>query len=283
MNAAGISVYCRISAYFFVIPAHFDLEDQYPCVLIPNPVFGTQFLLMSFTCRCPEAPSAGVLTMEIISACDMEQAFEEALAFALNAGGPCVDNLENRPCGQSFKGISRQANPGWPGWFILDRMAEEGPLGGMKESGPALRGLVRSYYRATCWRGVCADIMPAPLAVALFDSAAVHGRNRAVRFLQEALNTLFGVRRLDVDGILRWDSRQALNVILGRHEWYLTLLVGELLRIRQGHCDSVACGDRGAVVRCGSRIRHLRALLESDSCQCGNIIPSRISGLGLNC
>lgn len=221
--------------------------------------------------------------MEIISAFDMEQIFDVALAFVLKAGGPCVDNLENRPSGQSFKGISRQANPGWPGWFILDRAMQAGPHGSVRDSDQALRRLVRSYYHATCWRGVCADTMPAPLAMTLFDSAVVHGRNRAVRFLQEALNTLFGTRRLDVDGIFRWDTRQALSVILGRHEWYLTLLVGELLRIRQGHCDNVACGDRKAVIRCDARIRRLRAFAESDSCQCGNIIPSRISGLGLNC
>ena len=221
--------------------------------------------------------------MKSISADDMEQTFEEALDFALKAGGPCVDNLENWPCGERFKGISRQANPGWPGWFILDRLTYAGPAGGMPESDPVLRGLVRSFYRTTFWRGVCADTMPAPLAFALFDSAVVHGRNWAVRFLQEALNTMFGERRLDVDGIFRWDSRQALGIILGRHEWYLTLLVGELLRIRQGHCDAVACGDRSSAVRCGARMRCLRALVEGDPCLPGNVIPGNLTGLGLNC
>ena len=221
--------------------------------------------------------------MMILSANDMEQNFEVALDFVLKAGEPCVDNLENRSPGQRFMGIGRQASPEWAGWFILDKTAHAWPAGGVAELDPALRGLVRSFYRAAYWLGVCADTMPGPLAVALFDTAVVHGRNRAVRFLQEALNTMSGERRLDVDGIFRRDSRQALQAILGRHDCFLTLMVEELLRIRQGHCDAVACGDRKAAVRCRARVASLLTLAERVPSLSGSVCARSRTCLDLTC
>lgn len=223
--------------------------------------------------------------MHIISAEQMGDTFGEALDFVLRAGRPCVDNLENSPRGETFMGINRQANPEWQGWFVLDQKGRTGQAGAASDSNAAmaLQGLVRSFYRERYWRPVYADILPASLGVALFDSAVVHGRNRALRFLQEALNTLCGVHRLDVDGIFRRDTRAVLDTMLQRHAWYQRVLVCELLRARQGYCDSVACGDRSATITCRARISSLRVLVRRCFAEPGLHVAGREAGLGLTC
>ena len=155
-------------------------------------------------------------------------------------------------------GISRAVHPGWPGWFILDRERAEGrdpAAGPSSEAGRVLRGLARSFYRENFWEAVYADTMPSPLSLVLFDSAVVHGRNQALRFLQHALNTILGQAVIEVDGIFRADSRRALDAVTGRRDpWYLKLLVSEFLRIRQAHCDGIGCGNRGVAARCAARV-----------------------------
>ncbi len=171
------------------------------------------------------------------------------------------------------------ANPREAALDLLDPKGRAGQAGAAADSNAAmaLQGLVRSFYRERYWRPVYADILPASLGVALFDSAVVHGRNRALRFLQEALNTLCGVHRLDVDGIFRKDT------MLQRHAWYQRVLVCELLRARQGYCDSVACGDRSATITCRARISSLRVLVRRCFAEPGLHVPGRESGLGLTC
>ena len=223
--------------------------------------------------------------MHIISAEQSGDTFSEALEFVLRAGRPCVDNLENSPWGQTFMGISRLANPEWQGWYVLDRKERTGKVDAASECSPdaALHGLVRAFYRNRFWRAVYADTLPASLGVALFDSAVVHGRNRALRFLQEALNTLCGARRLDVDGIFRRDTRTFLDAMLQRHAWCQRVLVREMLHARQGYCDSVACGDRSSAVCCRVRVSSLEVLV--DGCFMGPVrFPSgREAGRGMAC
>jgi hypothetical protein len=213
-----------------------------------------------------------------------ESIFEEALTLAFGPSPSCIDNLENLPGGVRFMGISRDANPEWPGWFVLDRR-HGGPDGDVAwRAVPAdLRGLVRSFYRERYWRPVFADVMPAPLAAVVFDSAVVHGRNRALRFLQEALNVMYGFRRLDVDGIFRRDSRHALDVLLARQDWYLQTLVAETLRIRQGCCDLIACGDRRARHLCRDRTLEVQRMAAGCFPGCAQTVPGCGSGLELAC
>lgn len=209
------------------------------------------------------------------------KAFEASLDFVLKSPMLCVDNLENVRRGESFMGISRMANPEWPGWFILDE-AEKGS--GRKErrpdvaTGDVLRGLVRCFYRDNFWRGVYADTMPEPLATVLFDCAVVHGRNRAFRFLQEALNTVSGVGRLEVDGIFRKDSQQALRAILAMHMWYRQVLVAEVIRARQAYCDVIACGDRSGC--CRARLLEVQGFVEGYFEQGLLVIPCGKKGRG---
>lgn len=199
--------------------------------------------------------------MEIISSENLTYGFAEAFSFVLHAGAPCVDNLERTCRGEVCMGISRTVHPGWPGWFILDRERAEGRDPAAEpstEAGRALRRQVRSFYREYFWEGVYADTMPSPLSLVLFDTAVVHGRNQALRLLQEALNTVLGQAWLEVDGIFRADSRRALDAVIGRRDaWYLKLLVSEFLRVRQAHCDGIGCGNRGVTARCAARVRAL--------------------------
>ena len=223
--------------------------------------------------------------MNIISAEQTGDTFSEALEFVLRAGRPCVDNLENSPRGQTFMGISRWANPEWQGWFVLDRKERAGQVGVASEcsADATLQGLVRAFYRNRFWRAVYADILPAFLGIALFDTAVVHGRNRALRFLQDALNALCVARRLDVDGIFRRDTRAVVDIMLQRHAWCQRTLVREMLQARQGYCDSLACGDRDYAVCCRLRVSSLEVLV--DGCFMGPASFSfdREAGRDLTC
>lgn len=228
--------------------------------------------------------------MRNIAAGAAGESFDAAFEFVAQAGPPCVDNLESSLGGGSFMGISRSANPDWPGWIVLDQDWGVCPSGfdpsftdGVTGENSSLRRLVRSFYQHHYWKGVFADTMPWPLSVVVFDSAVAHGRNRAVRMLQEALNNLYGFRKLEVDGIFKRDSRRALDAILARHEWYLKTLVAEVLRIRQGYCDQVACGDRQAMTACRQRSSGLQRLAERFFEDAVYAIPSEASGLGLAC
>lgn len=208
--------------------------------------------------------------------------FDDVLEFVLGDYPTCVDNLETRLGGETFMGISRSANPEWLGWIVLDRRRGGAGWdgGGAGFDTPAdMRGLVRSFYKDHYWRPVYADTMPAPLAVAVFDSAVVHGRNRALRFLQEALNNVHGFRKLEVDGIFRLDSRQALGALVARDEWYVRTLALETLRIRQGHCDHIACGDLQARSLCRARILGVRQLFERSG-GAVDVMPAEAAGMG---
>lgn len=221
--------------------------------------------------------------MENASGFASSRVFEEALDFVLKSGALCVDNLENVRRGETFMGISREVNPEWSGWIVLDRVdAAFGRAGAVPgvASRALLRSLVRSFYRDHYWQGVFADTMPEPLAAVIFDSAVVHGKNRAFRFLQEALNTVCGVRRLDVDGIFRKDSRMALCAVLGKHEANLKMLVEEVVRVRQTYCDLIACGGRSGC--CRARIRELSGLVEGYYGQDGLVLLHRGRSGGLS-
>jgi lysozyme family protein len=223
--------------------------------------------------------------MHIISAEQTGDTFGEALEFVLRAGRPCVDNLENSPRGQTFMGINRLANPEWQGWYVLDRKERAGQVYAASEcsADAALYGLARAFYRIRFWRAVYADTLPASLGIALFDSAVVHGRNRALRFLQEALNTLCGARRLDVDGIFRRDTRAVLDAMLQHHAWCQRVLVREMLHARQEYCDSLACGDRSSEVCCRVRVSSLEVLVDGCLMEPVRFSSGREAGRGINC
>jgi len=234
----------------------------------------------------PDHRNAKRTHMKIIAAESIGTTFDTALDFVLKAGAPCTDNLEN-PCrGEVYMGISRVVNPEWPGWFVLDRgetraVRSDGIL--EFDAATAMLGLVRSFYRESFWKAVFADTMPAPLAVVMFDSAVAHGRNRAFRFLQEAMNCLFDAGRLEVDGIFRRDSRRALETILKGHHWYLKVLVAEVLRVRQAYCDAISCGQREIMAVCRARRRALKCLVERRLRESVHSVACGESGLGLSC
>ena len=223
--------------------------------------------------------------MNIISAEQTGDTFSEALEFVLRAGRPCMDNVENIPSGQTFMGISRLANPEWQGWCVLDRKERAGEADAASKcsADAALHGLVRSFYRNRFWRAVYADTLPASLGIALFDSAVVHGRNRALRFLQEALNTVCGARRLEVDGIFRRDTRAVVEIMLRRHAWCQRVLVREILHARQGYCDSLACGDRSSEVCCRVRVSSLEVLVYGCFMEPLRFPPGSEAGRGMIC
>ena len=176
----------------------------------------------------------------------MNKTFEQALEFVLLRGDRCVDNLENLP-GEEFMGINRFFHPDWIGWYVIDQRKDNThgtSMLALSENDRVLQNLVRNFYYEKYWKALYADTMPEQLAITVFDSAVVHGCNTSIRFMQEAMNNLIGLKQLEEDGILRKNSRDILSRILERDENYLKMLIFEILRIRAEYCDEIYCSNK---------------------------------------
>lgn len=123
---------------------------------------------------------------------------------------------------ETWKGISRRAHPDWPGWAIVDelRLMSEFPLNLHRNS--KLQSLVDGFYIDTFWVPMGCDNMPQLIAEEVFDSGINTGQRTAVKFLQQALNSLNKNERyyndLIVDGGFGKISHAALRIILQRGE-----------------------------------------------------------------
>jgi glycosyl hydrolase family 108 len=109
----------------------------------------------------------------------MSNAFEDALGFTLAWEGGYV-NRPDDPGGETYCGISRKANPAWPGWAILDGLANK------HVATPELDALVGDLYRRKYWDVCGCDALPVAEALALFDFAVHSGVTRALKAWSQA-------------------------------------------------------------------------------------------------
>lgn len=104
-----------------------------------------------------------------------DPAFDQALAFVLEHEGGYVNDPAD-PGGETHLGISHRAYP-------------EEDIKGMT------RARAAEIYQADYWRPARCDELPAPLALALFDSAVNMGVSAAAQLLQRAIGA-------EVDGLI---------------------------------------------------------------------------------
>lgn len=104
-----------------------------------------------------------------------DPAFDRALAFVLEHEGGYVNDPAD-PGGETNLGISRRAYP-------------EEDIKGMTKARAA------EIYRADYWRPARCEALPAPLALAVFDSAVNMGVAAAAQLLQRAIGA-------EVDGLI---------------------------------------------------------------------------------
>lgn len=116
-------------------------------------------------------------------------AFEQALAKVLaHEGGYVHDPVDAG--GETYRGVSRRFNPGWPGWAVIDERKRHPQFPQILEREQALQQAVAVFYRQHYWDRFRGDELPARLAVEMMDQAVHMGVHRAVIHLQQALNLL---------------------------------------------------------------------------------------------
>lgn len=141
--------------------------------------------------------------------------FEPAFQYTIRREGGFVNHtVVGDRGGQTYAGIARNANPGWPGWLLLDANDVDNPK---------LTGLVRDFYRENFWKRIKGDeIADQDVATSLFDFAVNTGVKKAVTIAQLAA-------QITADGIVGEKSIKAINA-LDPEIFLLRLTIGKISR-----------------------------------------------------
>ena len=104
-------------------------------------------------------------------------------------GGYCFDPDDSG--GETYKGISRRANPNWNGWISIDAIKKAHPttFKGILKKTPELEKKVQDLYKDKYWDCFELDDVPNQLvAEQMFDTAVNQGQTAAIKFAQRVLD-----------------------------------------------------------------------------------------------
>lgn len=93
--------------------------------------------------------------------------------------------------GETYKGISRKANPNWDGWISIDAIKKAHPttFKGILKKTPELEKKVQELYKDKYWDCFNLDDVPNQLvAEQMFDTAVNQGQTAAIKFAQRVLD-----------------------------------------------------------------------------------------------
>lgn len=93
--------------------------------------------------------------------------------------------------GETYKGISRRANPNWDGWIYIDAIKKSHPttFKGILKKTPELEKKVQDLYKDKYWDCFELDDVPNQLvAEQMFDTAVNQGQTAAIKFAQRVLD-----------------------------------------------------------------------------------------------
>lgn len=93
--------------------------------------------------------------------------------------------------GETYKGISRRANPNWDGWISIDDIKKFHPttFKDILKKTPELEKKVQDLYKDKYWDCFELDDVPNQLvAEQMFDTAVNQGQTAAIRFAQRVLD-----------------------------------------------------------------------------------------------
>ena len=93
--------------------------------------------------------------------------------------------------GETYKGISRRANPNWDGWISIDAIKKAHPttFKGILKKTPELEKKVQELYKDKYWDCFKLDDVPSQLvAEQMFDTAVNQGQTAAIKFAQRVLD-----------------------------------------------------------------------------------------------
>jgi len=119
-----------------------------------------------------------------------------------NEGGFTIDTG-----GRTYKGVSEDANPTWPGWKVI--AAYEAIHGKLKQdqviNNPALDKMVTDLFKANYWDALKLDnVSSQHVANIMFDFALTSGIKQSAKNAQV-------VAKVSPDGIIGSDSLKAIN------------------------------------------------------------------------
>jgi len=117
--------------------------------------------------------------------------------------------------GETIFGISRNNNPDWKGWALVDAYKAKNGLNGIvaaMTSDADFQKMVQKLYTVNYWNiNRCGDIYDQQLANVIFDTGVNMGTGRAARFLQQAFNDFAPGKTITVDGIIGDKTIAAVN------------------------------------------------------------------------
>lgn len=93
--------------------------------------------------------------------------------------------------GETYKGISRRANPNWDGWISIDAIKKAHPttFKGILKKTSELEKKVQDLYKDKYWDCFELDDVPNQLvAEQMFDTAVNQGQTAAIKFAQRVLD-----------------------------------------------------------------------------------------------
>ena len=166
--------------------------------------------------------------------------FSEAFDSTMGHEGGYVNDKTDAG-GETYRGISRRFHPGWAGWKLIDE-AKSGPEfpDNLKTAHwqTPLDPLVRLFYKQhywDTWQGDAVAALSAGVAGEVFDSGVNCGVQRAVSWLQTAINVLNRnnalYRDLVVDGSLGPSTLAALKSYLAHDA---AALLVKIMNVLQG-------------------------------------------------
>lgn len=86
---------------------------------------------------------------------------------------------------ETYKGISRVANPNWPGWTIVDSYKKKSNFPKNLDSDKKLQDLVKTCYKENYWNPVWGDkILNQKVANDFFDTAVNMGVGTSIKLSQ---------------------------------------------------------------------------------------------------
>lgn len=116
--------------------------------------------------------------------------FIDAYKKVLNNEG-IYSNDQDDAGGETYKGISRRANPNWDGWISIDAIKKAHPttFKGILKKTPELEKKVQDLYKDKYWDCFELDDVPSQLvAEQMFDTAVNQGQTAAIKFAQRVLD-----------------------------------------------------------------------------------------------
>jgi lysozyme family protein len=155
--------------------------------------------------------------------------FSDAYALTMKFEGGYSNNHADRG-GETYKGISRNNNPHWAGWAVIDQIKNTHPanLNKTLEADATLTQQIIEFYKINYWNvNQTGLINDQQIADQVFDTAVNSGTGTAAKFLQEAAGVTVdrnvGVNTLNA--VNNANAEELYNKFIGyRKQYYLAII-----------------------------------------------------------